>query len=448
MNRHLLMLLFALVGPGYLALAQAQEIPAAAEAADTTAPEELPLNEIRLFTEVLHKIKHDYVEPVDDRKLLESAIRGMLAGLDPHSSYLDADEFLGLQEGTTGEFGGLGIEVGMEDGYIKVISPIDETPAARAGVQAGDLIIRLDDTPVKGLSLDEAIQRMRGAPGSAIVLTIARDGIDGPITITIVRDVIHVASVRSRMLAPGYGYIRVSTFQARTGNDLREQLLALQQQSNNALRGLVLDLRNNPGGVLGAAVAVADTFLESGQIVYTEGRIADSELEFKAKPPDVLEGAPLIVLVNEGSASASEIVAGALQDRGRAVIMGRRTFGKGSVQTILPMTNDTALKLTTARYYTPSGRSIQAEGIKPDIVIDKIKLAPVEAVAEDIVTEADLARHLDNTNSSPATVEPAPAEAEPDANPPASLATEDFELFEALNLLKGMVLLQARSSVD
>ncbi|MCC6201465.1 MAG: S41 family peptidase [Gammaproteobacteria bacterium] len=443
MNRHTLLLLAIGTLGITTAFAQTAMEPAPDDAATVTAPiepESLPLDELRLFTEVLHRIKRDYVEPIDDRTLLEHAIRGMLAGLDPHSSYLNADDYAGLQEGTTGEFGGLGIEVSMEDGYIRVIAPIDDTPAARAGVQAGDLIIRLDETPVKGLSLNDAIERMRGAPGSEIELTISREGVDTPLTLRIVRDIVRVASVRGRLLEPGYGYLRIATFQARTGSDLRDHLLRLQGEGGG-LYGVILDLRNNPGGVLGAAVEVADAFLERGEIVHTGGRAADSSVPFNAKPPDLLKGAPLIVLVNEGSASASEIVAGALQDRKRAVIVGRKTFGKGSVQTILPISNESALKLTTALYFTPAGRSIQAEGIKPDIVIDKLRVAAQEASPTE-VKEADLARHLDNTT----VPSPPAATAEPPAN--TVLAKDDFELFEALNLLKAMALMQHRANAE
>lgn len=400
----------------------------------------LPLDEIRTFTEVFSKIKNDYVEPVDDRKLLEDAIRGMLAGLDPHSAYLDKEDYEELQEGTTGEFGGLGIEVGMEDGFIKVISPIDDTPAQKAGVKAGDLIIKLDDTPVKGLSLNDAVNRMRGKPGTKIVLTIIREGEEKPLELTIVRDVIKVNSVRSKTLEPGYGYIRISSFQANTGTDMRKELDTLKKDNNNNLKGLVLDLRNNPGGVLNAAVDVADVFLDKGLIVYTEGRVKDSELRFNAKPIDVMKNTPVVVLVNEGSASASEIVAGALQDHKRAVIMGQKTFGKGSVQTILPMSDDTAVKLTTARYYTPSGRSIQASGIVPDITIDKLAVSEVKEDESGIVKEANLTGHLENEQikDKPVTEQDPELKGQEDTdNMP--LSTSDYELYEALNVLKGMV---------
>ncbi|MCB1801513.1 MAG: S41 family peptidase, partial [Gammaproteobacteria bacterium] len=302
----------------------------------TAEPESgLPLEELRVFAEVFGRIKNDYVESVDDRKLLKYAIEGMLSGLDPHSAYLDEDDYRDLRVGTSGEFGGLGIEVGMENGFVKVIAPIDDTPAQRAGVLAGDLIIRLDDKPVKGMSLDDAVKQMRGKPGTEVRLTIVRDGTDKPVVITVVRDVIKTVSVKHRMLDPGFGYVRLSQFQARTPEDMLNGIGGLKRKAGGTLKGLVLDLRNNPGGVLNAAVAVSDAFLTNGTIVYTEGRVRDSQLKFKAAPDDVLEGAPIVVLVNEGSASASEIVAGALQDHKRAVIMGQQTFGKGSVQTIV-----------------------------------------------------------------------------------------------------------------
>ncbi|MGR8919951.1 MAG: S41 family peptidase [Gammaproteobacteria bacterium] len=407
------------------------------------ARETVPVDDIRIFVEVFHKIKNDYVESVDDKDLIENAMRGMLAGLDPHSGYLDAENYQDLQEGTSGEFGGLGIEVGMEDGFVKVIAPIDDTPAKAAGILAGDVIVRLDDSPVKGMALSDAVKKMRGKPGTEIVLTVVREGVEKPLTFTIERDLIKVRSVRSRMLEPGFGYLRVSQFQGPTGEEMRKQLRALKDEAGGRLRGLVLDLRNNPGGILGAAVSVSDAFLDTGMIVYTEGRIKDAQLEFSAKPPDLIGGAPLVVLINEGSASASEIVAGALQDSGRALIMGRQSFGKGSVQTILPMNNQTALKLTTARYFTPSGRSIQAEGITPDIVIDKLKLAERQGGSL-AVKEANLDRHLENPNEE---VTDAAADDEP-AEDEDALAERDYELYEALNMLKGMDLLQARLDRD
>jgi carboxyl-terminal processing protease len=401
----------------------------------------LPLDDLRTFTEVFARIKNDYVEPIEDTALLENAIRGMLSGLDPHSAYLVPDDYQELQAGTSGEFGGLGIEVGMEDGFVKVIAPIDDTPAQQAGVEAGDLVVRLDDTPVKGMSLADAVKVMRGKPGTDIVLTIVREGVVRPIRITITRAVIHVTSVRSRPLEPGYGYVRISQFQLRTGESLREAVGKLREGAgDDDLKGLVLDLRNNPGGVLNAAVSVSDAFLDNGIIVYTEGRMDDAKLTFSAKGSDILDGIPLVVLVNAGSASASEIVAGALQDHGRAVIMGEKTFGKGSVQTILPLGNGSALKLTTARYYTPSGTSIQARGIVPDIALDRMRVSPVDVGQG--VKEADLVRHLEG-ESAEDDVEAAKQVQQAESKVP--LAQRDFALFEALNLLKGLHILNPRS---
>ena len=401
--------------------------------------ENLPLDEIRTFTEVFSKIKNDYVEEVDDRKLLEDAIRGMLAGLDPHSTYLDRESYKELQEGTTGEFGGLGIEVGMENGFVKVIAPIDDTPAKKAGIEAGDLIIKLDDTPVKGLSLNDAISRMRGKPGTDITLTIIRNGEEKPLVITITRAVIRVNSVRARTLEPGYGYLRISSFQANTGRDLRQELDRLSEENDYKLKGVVMDLRNNPGGVLNAAVEVSDLFLDKGLIVYTEGRIKNSDLKFNARPLNVVRDLPIVILVNEGSASASEIVAGALQDHDRAVIVGQQTFGKGSVQTILPMADEAAVKLTTARYFTPSGRSIQASGITPDIIIDKLTVERVEEDGNGIVKEADLSGHLENTQPEEET-DAEVAEGEKPKTEKRRLSITDYELYEALNILKGISL--------
>ena len=402
---------------------------------------ELPVDEIRAFAEVFAKIKKDYVEEVADKTLLEHAIRGMLQGLDPHSSYLDEEAYLDLQEGTTGEFGGLGIEVGMEDGFIKVISPIDDTPAQRAGLQTGDLIIRLDETPVKGLSLNDAVVRMRGEPGTDITLTIIRDGAEKPLKVTITRDVIKVKSVRTRTLEPGFGYLRISHFQSRTAADVKDALEQLQRDNDGRLDGLVLDLRNNPGGILSAAVDVSDLFLDSGLIVYTEGRIDDSKLSFNAKPEDVLDNAPIVALVNAGSASASEIVAGALQDHRRGIIMGQKTFGKGSVQTVLPVSNAAALKLTTARYYTPSGRSIQAAGIEPDVTLTRVKVESLADEEADFITEDNLSRRLDNDNGEqPDEENEQPADTERET---VTRITEDYALQQALNVLKGLQILGA-----
>ena len=404
--------------------------------AERSAPSSfsLPVNELRTFTEVFAKIKNDYVEDVDDKTLLENAIRGMLSGLDPHSTYLDPEGYKELQVGTTGRFGGLGIEVGMEDGFIKVISPIDDTPAKKAGMHAGDLIVRLDETPVKGLSLSQAVKIMRGKPGSDIILTVVRDGEDKPLKITITRAIIKVKSVKSKALGDEYGYIRITSFQSKTGENLLEEIEKLQEASLDAtktgLKGLVLDLRNNPGGVLSAAVDVSDAFLTKGLIVYTEGRDTESRLKFSATPADVLNGNPIVVLVNGGSASASEIVAGALQDHNRAIIMGEKTFGKGSVQTILPMNTNSALKLTTARYYTPSGRSIQAEGIVPHIKLESLRVQKIKTDFKRL-KEADLSGHLENG-------EKLKKAKEEEKDPIADLADTDYQLYEALNTLKAI----------
>ncbi len=401
--------------------------------------ESVPVDELRLFAEVFGRIKRDYVEQVDDKTLLEYAIRGMLSNLDPHSSYLDAEEYKELKAGTIGKFGGLGIEVGLENGFVKVISPIDDTPAQRAGIKAGDLIIRLDDKPVKGMDLSDAVKIMRGEPGTEITLTLIRAKEEKPIKLTVKRDIINVISVKSRMLEPGLGYVRISNFQSRTAQDMHKALESLKDENKGALQGLILDLRNNPGGILNSAVDVSDAFLTSGKIVYTEGKAAGSKHSFIAKPGDVLQGAPMVVLVNEGSASASEIVAGALQDHKRAVILGRGTFGKGSVQSIVPVTKDEAIKLTTSRYFTPSGRSIQAEGIKPDIELQRLEVKQTKEQPFGL-KEADLSKHLENGNGTKEE-----KKTEKPTTEGQSLAVSDYQLYEALNLLKGLTLLKEAS---
>ncbi|MFB1503920.1 MAG: S41 family peptidase [Thiocapsa sp. C3-sup] len=420
--------------PGDRAFAETIETPDVLEIMSTTVEtaSELPLGDLRTFAEVFGRIKEEYVEGVEDKFLLEGAIRGMLASLDPHSAYLDNDEFADLQVGTRGEFGGLGIEVGMEDGFVKVIAPIDDTPAQRAGLQTGDTIVRIDQKPVKGMSLNDAVTLMRGEPGTSIELTIMRSGDEPPFDVTLERAVIQVASVRSRTLAPGFGYIRVSHFQSRTTEDVLAAVDLLKGANDGTLKGLVLDLRNNPGGVLNSAVGVSDAFLTSGLIVYTEGRQEDSKLQFQAGPDDILSGAPIVVLVNGGSASASEIVAGALQDHKRAIVMGNQTFGKGSVQTIVPIDDTTALKLTTARYFTPSGRSIQAQGITPDIELERGEFKPLEATGVQDLKESDLARHLGDD---------APGDTSEEDAGKGSLVAEDFQLSEALNVLMGLNIL-------
>jgi len=432
----------------------------------------LPIEELRSFAEVFGRIKSDYVEPVSDKKLITEAIKGMLSGLDPHSAYLDSEAFKELQVGTQGEFGGLGIEVGMEDGLVKVISPIDDTPAYHAGIKSGDLIIKLDDTLVKGLTLNDAVKRMRGKPGSKIVLTVIRKPEPKPLLITITRAVIKVQSVKSKLVDSGYAYVRVSQFQEHTGENLATALEQLLQQSNNELKGLVLDLRNDPGGLLTGSVGVSAAFLpKDALVVYTEGRTADAKMRLNASPSDYLRGTgksdylknlpaifktvPMVVLINGGSASASEIVAGALQDHKRAVIMGTQSFGKGSVQTILPLGNNTAIKLTTARYYTPNGRSIQATGIVPDIIVED----PATAAQDNTfrVREADLERHLGNGSKKDEPAQPAvkPVAAPKDAPKSKDGDTakpefaefgskNDFQLNQALNLLKGIHILKGK----
>jgi carboxyl-terminal processing protease len=388
----------------------------------------LPLDDLRTFAEVMDRIKAAYVEPVSDKTLLENAIKGMLSNLDPHSAYLEPEAFRDLQESTSGEFGGLGIEVGSEDGFLKVVSPIDDTPASAAGIQPGDLILKIDGQPTKGLSLMQAVEKMRGKAGSPIVLTLVREG-SKPFDVKLTRAVIKVRSVKGQLLDDGYGYLRISQFQVNTGDEVGKALAKLRKDHGKKLSGLVLDLRNNPGGVLQAAVEVTDHFLKQGLIVYTEGRIANSELRFNADPADASEGVPMVVLINGGSASASEIVAGALQDHKRAVLMGTDSFGKGSVQTVLPLNNDRALKLTTALYFTPNGRSIQAQGITPDIEVTRAKLTREQD--EIGVKEADLQGHLGNGNGGA----DKPSKASTSQSRPQD---DDYQLNQALNLLKGL----------
>jgi len=429
----------------------------------------LPVEELRAFSEVFGRIKSDYVEPVTDKKLITDAIAGMLNGLDPHSAYLDADAFKELQVGTHGEFGGLGIEVGMEDGVLKVISPIEDTPAYQAGIKPGDFIIKIDDTLIKGMALNDAVKRMRGKPGSKIVLTIIRKNEPKPFEITLVRAIIKVQSVKSKLLEPGYGFVRITQFQEMTGQNLATALEKLVKENKGPLKGLVLDLRNDPGGLLTGAVAVSSAFLpRDALVVYTEGRTEDAKMRLTANPdnylrsssdkdflkmvPDSIKSVPLIVLVNAGTASASEIVAGALQDHKRAVIMGEQTFGKGSVQTVLPLGNGTGIKLTTARYYTPGGRSIQAKGIEPDILVeDPASVGRDSGIFR--LREADLNKHL--INDRPSRKKPDTTEDNtlslPDTNEdtsklaPAEFGSKnDYPLNQALNLLKGMQILQGK----
>jgi carboxyl-terminal processing protease len=429
------------------------------------------VEELRTFAEVFNAIKQGYVEPVEDKKLITNAISGMLGNLDPHSSYLDADSFKELQVGTQGEFGGLGIEVGMEDGFVKVVSPIEDTPAFRAGLKAGDLIVKLDDTPVKGMTLSDAVKRMRGKPKTPITLTIVRKGEQKPIVVTLNREVIKVQSVKSKLAEPGYGYVRITQFQENTGPALVKHLADLYKEG--ALKGLVLDLRNDPGGLLNGAVGVSAAFLPAkALVVATDGRTPDAKHQYFASADDYLRGnkddylknlpaevkkVPMVVLVNGGSASASEIVAGALQDHKRAIVLGTQTFGKGSVQTVLPLPGNTAIKLTTARYYTPNGRSIQAKGIVPDITVEE----SANGASAERLREADLERHLINDKEKEASPRNSLKDAKDskdsksngkkgkdeedkaDTPPPVELASKsDYQLNQALNLLKGLQIMQ------
>jgi carboxyl-terminal processing protease len=441
--------------------------------ADKDAAAPLPINELRAFTDVFARIKSDYVEPVSDKKLINGAINGMITDLDPHSAYLDKEEFKELQVGTQGEFGGLGIEVGMEDGFVKVVSPIEDTPAYKAGLKPGDLIVKLDDTPVKGMTLNDAVKRMRGKAGTKITLTIVRKSVPKPFTVTLTRAVIQIKSVKFEMVEPGYGYIRITQFQEHTGELLASALKTLYKDNKAPLKGLILDLRNDPGGLLNGAVAVSSAFLKPDVlVVYTDGRTEDSKMRLTASPenylrpmqsdylknlPEGVKTVPMVVLVNGGTASASEIVSGALQDYKRAVIMGTQTFGKGSVQTILPLGNGSAIKLTTARYFTPSGRSIQAKGIVPDILSQDPNLKGDDGFG---IREADLDKHLSNpqggieqtekmidkkqdkeldinSQNSDAVAPPKKAVLKPGE----VIARDDYELNQALNLLKGLNIL-------
>ena len=445
------------------------------------APQALPLEDLRTFVDVFERIRASYVEPVDDRTLFENGIRGMLSALDPHSAYLNENDYDDLKAATTGEFGGIGVEIGMDDGILRVISPIDDTPAAKAGLQAGDYILKLEGKVVKGMSLNQAVEIMRGPIGQPLKMTVQRKGKE-PWDLSIVRGKIETSSIKVKPLEPGFAAIRITQFQTHTGRDLVRELSKLRDNTANPLQGLVLDLRNNPGGVLPAAIDVADAFLDKALVVYTKGRSEDSIQRFEAAEGQVIPGLPLVVLVNAGSASASEIVAGALQDQHRALIAGATTFGKGSVQTVLPISEKKGIKLTTARYYTPNGRSIQAEGIRPDVVLEAAKVQVLGGY--DAFREADLRGHLSNPNEkdkvpaveTPAAVPaepakpvegkkrkkgkaapeaaPAPAAADADmsdeksaASAPKPLSEEDFGMYSALNLLKGALFWQVKPPV-
>lgn len=404
--------------------AQAASPPTAAPAASTA----LPWQQVRLLADVMQLIKQDYVKPVNDTTLLDNAMRGMLSGLDPHSAFLDPQAYRQMQAMTSGEFGGLGLEITERDGAVVVVSPIDGTPAAEAGIRSGDVIIKVNNTALEGLSLDQAVALLRGAPGSQVSLSVVRKDAPQVLSFHLTRSEVHVASVQSRLLQPGYGYVRISQFSEDTGDGVSSAVHALAQQNHAPLKGLILDLRDNPGGLLDAAVQVSDDFLSRGVIVIAKGRAPDSNFVRRATSGDLLHGAPLVVLVNGGTASAAEITAGALQDNRRALILGTRTFGKGSVQTVIPLPQDAALKLTTSLYYTPSGHSIQAEGIRPDIVVPEFRLsAPTSG---ENLAEANLEGHLANAAPTPQ----APANLRADDQ----LAQQDFQLYQALNILKGL----------
>ena len=426
----------------------------------------LPLEELRQFSDVFGAIKANYVESVEDKKLITEAISGMLSGLDPHSQYLDAEAFKELQVGTQGEFGGLGIEVGTEDGFIKVVSPIEDTPASKAGIKSGDLIVKIDEKPTKGLPLNEAVKLMRGKPKTPVTLTLARKGETRPIVVQLIRDVIKVQSVKSKVLEPGYGYVRLTQFQEHTVENMVRAIDTMYKQQG-PLKGLVLDLRNDPGGLLHGAIGVSAAFLPARTLITsTDGRTDDAKRKYLASPDDYLRGSrddivaklpaavksvPMVVLVNGGSASASEIVAGALQDHKRAVVLGTQTFGKGSVQSILPLTNSTAIKLTTARYYTPNGRSIQAKGIAPDFLVEE---TPEGDVSQFRLREADLTRHLSNDKESEAKpIVPKPTDAAADAKlkdrkPIEFGSADDYQLAQAMNHLKGKPVVIAKPKDD
>ena len=397
--------------------------------ADLEERQSLPLEELQMFADVFNQIRQGYVESVPDSELFEMAVQGMLSGLDPHSVFLEEKAYDSLQENTQGEFSGLGIEIGQERGYITIIAPIDGSPAEAAGLEAGDVILKIDGESIRDLPVDRSVDLMRGPTGSEVLLTIGRRGTQDPFDVTVIRDIIKVPSVRSRALMKGYLWLRAAQFQKDTGN---EAIAVLQEAlAEGDLKGVVLDLRNNPGGVLGASVDMAGALLDGGLVVYTEGRHPQAAERFEASPGDMLDDLPIVVLINGGSASASEIVAGALQDRRRAIIMGTRSFGKGSVQTILPVTETRAVKLTTALYYTPNGRSIQAEGIVPDIVVERAEVKSVESARR--TKESDLQGSLSGGD---------PVDTEAESESLTELRNSDNQLYEALTLLRGINLLR------
>lgn len=414
----------------------------------------LPMKDVQRFGNALQIIKGYYVDPVTNQKLFEDAIKGMLEGLDPHSTYLNADDLRDLKDLTTGGFSGVGIEIVPFEGFLKVVTPLDDSPAKLAGIHAGDLILRINGDLVKDMTMREAVQKMRGKKGTVVTLTIARQGESKPLSVNVTRDDVKIKSVTNRLYDDKYGYVRISTFQVDTLKMLRSAIADVRSQAKGNFKGLVLDLRNDPGGLLDAAVEVADDFLDPASmeknkmIVYTKSNIPDSRITLNATPGDIIDGLPMVVLINGGSASAAEIVAGALQDHKRAIVVGTKSFGKGSVQTVIPLDSSSAVKLTTALYYTPSGRSIQASGIKPDVVIDDLKLSAITNNSKDElgIKEADLKGHLANGNADKKqNNETTAADVIGVDNPTsAQLATKDYQLFEALNLLKAMTVMKAQ----
>lgn len=414
-------------------------LPLQVLAADQENTQRIPMEDVQRFSNAISQIKKYYVKPTSDQELFDNAIRGMLNGLDPHSSYLNEEDFKDLQTTTNGEFGGLGIEVTMEDGLVKVVTPLVDTPAFKAGIKTGDYIVKLGSQSVQGLELKDAVNLMRGKPGSTIDLTILRKGKEKPLVFTLVREKIQIKSVLSQLLDKDYGYIRLTQFQALTDKDMEQAIAQLKQRAGGHLKGLVLDLRNNPGGLLDSAIQISNAFLEETKkgkkevIVYTQGRFPGSKFTAIASPRDILENAPIVVLINNGSASASEIVAGALKDNGRALILGTRSFGKGSVQTVLPLDSKRGIKLTTALYYTPSGTSIQAKGITPDIVVEELSV-PKEANKDSLsISESDLKGHFANENKSKK------IKGTPSTDDEAKLIHQDYQLYAALIILKGLV---------
>ncbi len=406
------------------------------------AQNQLPMKDIKRFVTAIAVIRHYYIKKVTDSTLFDNAISGMVSNLDPHSSFLNKEDLQDLKIATSGQFAGIGIEIIPDQGAIKVISPIDDTPAAKAGIKAGDLIIKINEDFVKNMTLREAVKKIRGKIGTKVKLTIIRKGKEKPLTFDITRNKIKLRTIKSRMLDKGYGYIRLGFFQGPVDKQLDNAIIKLKKKSGGKLNGLILDLRNNPGGLLNAGAQVADTFLTpqevkkyKGLVVYTKGRVKTSQMEIKAKPQNLAKGTPMIVLINGGSASAAEIVAGALQDYNRAIIMGTRSFGKGSVQTVLPISADSAIKLTTALYYTPAGRSIQARGIEPDVIVPQLQIKEAENDNSDLIDEADLKQHLKNGHKrDKKKIEQQIKQQKAELK----IAKEDYQLYEALKMLKGL----------